>query len=143
MATSGRATTRNVIIAFIAGFLAVLVFHQVMSSLINGRMQWNMGPASAAAFGAFGLPQVVNQAFWGGVWGIVFAWMAPKFPKGPLWWVASIAFGAILLPLVSWYVVPALKGLPLGPRNAMNSMLINGAWGLGMGVFWKLFNRAA
>ena len=50
MATSGSATGRNVIIGFIAGFLAVLVFHQVMSSLLNGRMQWNMGPAAGAAF---------------------------------------------------------------------------------------------
>ena len=102
MATSGSATGRNVIIGFIAGFLAVLVFHQVMSSLLNGRMQWNMGPAAGAAFQAFGLPQVINQAFWGGVWGVLFAWLAPRFPRGALWWITAILFGAILLPLVSW-----------------------------------------
>ena len=131
---------RTLLIAFVAGVLAVLVFHQIASSLLNGRMQWNMTPLIPP----FGVPQVFNQAFWGGVWGLAFVCLAPKFPGGALWWLTAFLFGAILLPLVSWYVVPLIKGNPLGPRNSvMNSMIINGAWGLGMGVFLKLFNRQA
>jgi phosphotransferase system glucose/maltose/N-acetylglucosamine-specific IIC component len=138
MAPSSSFSGRNALIAFVAGVLAVLVFHQVMSSLLNAKIQWNMTPRIAP----WGIPQIVNQAFWGGIWGLVFAWLAPRFPKGVLWWVTAALFGAILLPLVSWYVVPLIKGNPLGPRNGVtNSMLINGAWGLGMGVFWRLLNR--
>ena len=137
---SSAFSLRNLIIGFVAGVLAVLVFHQIASSLINARVQWNMTPLIAP----FGIPQIINQAFWGGVWGIVFALLAPRFPTGAMWWIAAVLFGAVLLPLVSWYVVPLIKGNPLGPRNSiLNSMLINGAWGLGMGVFLKLFNRSA
>ncbi len=138
MAGVSTFPARTFIVAFVSGVLAVLVFHQVMSSLLNAKVQWNMIPLIAP----FGVPQVVNQSFWGGVWGIAFAWLAPRFPGGALWWVSAILFGAVLLPLVSWYVVPLIKGLPLGPRNSvMTSMLINGAWGLGMGVFLKIFGR--
>lgn len=140
MTNSASAFLRTMILAFVAGVLAVLVFHQIASSLLNGRAQWNMTPLIAP----FGLPQIINQSFWGGVWGLGFAWAAPRFPRGALWWVTAIAFGAVLLPLVSWYVVPFIKGSPLGPRNSpINSMVINGAWGLGMGVFLKLLLRRA
>ena len=132
--------TANTLLAFMAGVLAFLLFHQIASSLVNGRVAWNISTRIAP----FGIPQVFNQAFWGGIWGIVFALAAPKFPRGLLWWVAALAFGAVLLPLVSWYVVPAIKGAALGPRNSiMNSMIVNGAWGVGMGVFWKLFGARA
>lgn len=138
MATSSSLSPRSFVIAFVAGVLAVFVFHQIMSSVLNAKVQWNMTPLIPP----FGVPQVFNQAFWGGVWGLVFVLLAPKFPGGALWWLTAFLFGAILLPLVSWYVVPLIKGNPLGPRNSIvNSMLINGAWGVGMGVFWKLLDR--
>ena len=138
MASASSLSPRRLLIAFVAGVLAVFVFHQIMSSILNAKMQWNMTPLIPP----FGVPQVFNQAFWGGVWGLVFVWLAPKFPGGALWWLTAFLFGAILLPLVSWYVVPAIKGLPLGPRNSVvNSMLINGAWGVGMGAFLRLLDR--
>jgi hypothetical protein len=140
MSKSSTFSPGNLVLAFVAGVLAVFVFHQIASSLLNAKMQWNMTPLIPP----FGVPQVFSQAFWGGVWGLVFLWLSQRFPGGALWWVASFLFGAILLPLVSWYVVPLIKGLPLGPRNSiLNSMLINGAWGVGMGVFLKLLVRRA
>ena len=93
--TSSAFSLRTLIIGFVAGVLAVLVFHQIASSLINARVQWNMTPLIAP----FGIPQIINQAFWGGVWGIVFALLAPRFPTGAMWWIAAVLFGAVLLPL--------------------------------------------
>ncbi len=140
MENTSSCSPKSLALAFVAGVLAVFVFHQIASSVINAKMQWNMTPLVPP----FGVPQVFNQAFWGGVWGLAFVWLSSRFPAGALWWVTAFLFGAILLPLVSWYVVPLIKGAPLGPRNSiLNSMLINGAWGLGMGVFWRLLNRFA
>ena len=104
-ATSASASQRKMILAFVAGVLAVLVFHQIAASLVNWCVQWNLIPP-------FSVPQVVNQqvinqqvinqqvinqqvinqSFRGGVWILVFAWLAPRFPKGVSWWVTAFAF---------------------------------------------------
>src|SRR3546814_2115930 len=61
----------------------------------------------------FGVPQVVSLAFWGGVWGFVFSWVEPKFPRGAGYWIAALLFGAIFPTLVAWFVVAPIKGQPV------------------------------
>ena len=125
-----------IVLGFIAGALGVLLFHQAMAWFITGRMPWsNWNPVPP-----FGVPVILNQAFWGGVWGIVFALVAHRFPRGLMFLVAAFAFGAIFPTLVSWFVIPLIKGGMMGPRGVWyTGPLINGAWGLGAGVFLTLF----
>lgn len=131
---------RTIVIGFIAGALGVLIFHQIAGWFISGRIPWsNWNPIPP-----FGVPGIVNSAFWGGLWGIVFALVASRFPKGVAFFFAAALFGAIGPTLVSWFVVPLIKGGVLGPRGVWyNGPLINGAWGLGTGVFLVLLRRMA
>jgi len=122
--------------AFVAGFLAVLVFHQPVLAFLNSIGFVQAGTYSMQGIHQpFGVPQVLSLAFWGGVWGIVFALAERRFPRGAGYWIASFLFGAILPTLVAWFIVAALKGQPLaaggdGHRMIMG-LLINGAWGIG------------
>lgn len=63
------------ILGFVAGFLATLIFHQsawymlVQAGIIPAdRPAWPMD-----AIPPFGLPSLISKAFWGGLWGAVLA----------------------------------------------------------------------
>ena len=129
---------RNIVLGFIAGALGVLLFHQLAGYFISGRMPWsNWNPV-----GPFAVPTILNQTFWGGMWGILFALRADRFPKGIAFFVVAFLFGAILPSAVSWYVMPLIKGGAMGPRGVWyNGPLINGAWGLGTGICLLLLRR--
>lgn len=137
-ATDSGVSFRAIVIGFIAGALAVLVFNQIMAWLVTGRIPWS----NWAPIPPFGVPALINATFWGGVWGVVFALVANTFPKGIGFLVAAAIFGAVFPTLAGWLLVPLIKGLPMGPRGVWyNGLLINGAWGLGTGVFYALLRR--
>lgn len=130
---------------FVAGFLATLIFHQLAVALL-----WAAGIAPLAPFAMtpvppLGVPAVVSLAFWGGVWGIGFAASEGFFPRGGGYWLAAFLWGAVLPSLVALLLVLPLKGRPLGggwhPPLLLTAFLVNGAWGVGTGVFLKLAFR--
>ncbi|WP_439574427.1 hypothetical protein [Phreatobacter sp.] len=61
----------RILLGFIAGALAVLMFHQ---PTIWGLTQ--LGLASGAVYqmtpNPWGVPTIANQCFWGGMWGVLF-----------------------------------------------------------------------
>lgn len=134
---------RRVVFGFIAGFIAVPVFHQVMVILLNaaGLVSWT--PYRMSPVPPFSVPAVVSSSFWGGVWGIVFALIAPVFPRGAAYWITSVLFGALALTVVAWIVVAPLKGMPLffggDPAGMLAGLLVNGAWGLGVALMLRPF----
>jgi hypothetical protein len=131
----------RLLFGFIAGFLATLIFHQLTVALL-----WSMGMASFAPFSMatthpFGIPAVFSLAFWGGIWGIVFAFVDGAFPRGVGYWLIAFLFGAILPSAVALLVVLPLKGRPMGggwhAPLLVTAFLVNGLWGIGAGVFLK------
>ena len=135
----------RLLFAFIAGFLATLIFHQLILALL-----WVAGLAPAAPFSMastapFGVPAVFSLAFWGGVWGILFALIDGGFPRGVGYWLAAFLFGAILPSLVALLVVLPLKGRPMGggwqPAMLLTAFLINGAGGIGTGLILSALKR--
>lgn len=137
---SGGLATR-LMLAFAAGFLATVIFHQLALVLL-----WSLGiapfpPFQMAGTAPFGVPALISLAFWGGVWGIVFAWAERRFPGGAAYWVTAFLFGAILPSMVALLVVLPLKGRPLGggwqPALLSTAFLINGAWGIGTGLILR------
>ena len=126
---------------FIAGFLATLIFHQLTLAVLWAIGLAPFGPFSLAPTPPFGVPAVFSLAFWGGVWGILFALVEPRFTPPPAYWWAAFLFGAILPTLVALLIVFPLKGRPLGggwqPSLLVTAFLINGAWGLGTGWLFK------
>ncbi|MBI5557182.1 MAG: hypothetical protein HY885_06045 [Deltaproteobacteria bacterium] len=132
---------------FIAGFLATLIFHQLTLTLLWAVNLAPFGPFSMMATKPLGMPAVFSLAFWGGIWGMVFALIDCRFPAHAAYWLTAFLFGAIFPSLVALLVVLPLKGKPMGggwhPPLLVTAFLINGAWGVGTGLILKLLSRRA
>ena len=145
---SKRPTSaRKLVLGFIAGFIAVLLFHQPVLALLA---QFGFAKATTYSFSAtapLGLPQVISLSFWGGVWGVIFAVVEHSFPRGARYWLYAFLFGAIFPTLVAWFVVAPMKGQPLAggwqATRMVTGFVINGAWGLGTGVLLALGLRVS
>ena len=133
----------NLVFGFLAGFFATLIFHQLTLLVLRSLGVAPFGPFSMAATQPFGVPVVFSLAFWGGIWGILFALIHGSFPRRG-YWIITFLFGAILPSLVALLVVLPLKGLPMGGGGRLSllltAFLINGAWGIGTGVILKMLS---
>lgn len=132
------------ILGFVAAVIAVLTFHQAMWAMLHvaGLMP---PPYPIAPIPPYGVPQIVNLCFWGGLYGILFGLLAPSFKAPP--WLCGIGFG-VLAALVGLLVVPAVKGAAfdaiaarLTVQTVLRSLAINGFWGLGLGLILPLLIR--
>jgi hypothetical protein len=133
----------RVFLGFISGFFATLIFHQLMVFLL-----WTAGMAPAPPFALaptrpFEVPSVISLSFWGGIWGIVWAFIETSISHRLRYWLGAILFGGILPSLVALLVIFPLKGLHTGGgwplRLLLMAFLVNGAWGLGTAIFLKAF----
>ena len=149
MATSvirGRSAAVTLAIGFVAGALAVLIFHQMTVWFLSTVGMSDGRPYSVQAVQPFGIPQFLNAAFWGGLWGCLFALLADRFPRSWPLWLAGLLFGMIFPTLVGWFIVGPIKGRPspfaqgLSPR-LLNGPIINGMWGLGTALFYDLLRH--
>ena len=143
--TGQRSRGVALALGFLAGAVAVLTFHQGAIALLTATGAINGTLYSLRPVAPFGVPQIASNAFWGGVWGVVFAAIAPRDRRNAGYWLAGIALGALALPMVGWFIVAPLKGQPVaagwnGARMGF-SMLINGAWGLGVAVIYGMLQR--
>jgi hypothetical protein len=126
------------VLGFVAAALAVLTFHQGMVGLLYA-LQFpgiTAPPYSFAPIPPLGVPRVFNLCFWGGLYGIVFGILSPKF-RLPFWLCGFIT--GLIAVLVGTYLVPTIKGLPMGGSVLMGwvrSILINGSWGVGLGLIF-------
>lgn len=133
--------SKRLVFGFVAGFFATLIFHQLTLAGLWGLGLAPFPPFSMAPTQPFGLPAVFSLAFWGGVWGILFALIHISFPRRAGYWVTAFLFGAILPSLVALLVVLPVKGRPMGGGwhlpLLVTAFLINGAWGIGTGLIFK------
>lgn len=125
-------------LAFVSGFLATLIFHQGVLGLLYLAGAVTVAPWNLTAVPPLGVPQVISLAFWGGLWGIVL-WALIRGRRGATYWAAAIALGALLPSLVAWFVVFPLKGIALSGTLVVGALLLNGAWGLGVGLYMRMF----
>lgn len=129
-------TARTVLLGFAAGVLSVLVFHQGTVWLLNQVGVLPTGPYSLRAIPPFGVPQIANQCFWGGLWGILIAVLLRRLRVPDL--LFGFLFGALALSFVNWVVLPAIKGLPYFaggvPARLAAGLLIGGAFGWGVAL---------
>ena len=98
---------------------------------------WNMAPVPP-----FGVPQSISAAFWGGLSGVVYAFLEPRLTARLGWWSGGVVFGAVLPLVVLWFVVMPLKGLPIGGGFALSrvpmDIVLHAAFGLGMAIIFRL-----
>lgn len=126
---------RTVIVGFVAGALSVLIFHQFGFWLSTELGYTRSVIYNMRGVPPWGVPTIVSSAFWGGLWGIVAAFLVPRLPGvlgGVLGW---ILFAGIIVAIVNWTVVLPIKsgrfnmpGLPI----IVVLPLVYGLWGFGM-----------
>lgn len=128
-------------LAFAAGFISTLTFHQGTLFVLHRAGLWPKPPWPMAATKPLGIPAVISLALWGGAWGIAAWWLIRGY-SGADYWLLATAFGAIAPSLVALFVVFPLKGLPMAgggnPKTIGAVLLLNGAWGLGVAVVMRL-----
>jgi hypothetical protein len=133
----------SVLIGFVAGYFATLTFHQLMVAFLYAVGVAPFAPFSMTATQPFGAPSVISLAFWGGVWGILFALVDRAFPRKVGYWVTAFLFGGVLASLVALLVVLPLKGRPMGGGwhfpLLVTALIANGSWGVGTGFFLMLW----
>jgi hypothetical protein len=117
---------------FIAGTLAVPLFHQAVLFLLGMIGLTTRKAFAMSATQPFGVPQTLALSFWGGVWGIILGVVLLR-ARGRAYWVIACVFGAIVPTLVAGLVVAPLKGqaMPSDAKTIATGVLINLAWGLG------------
>jgi len=136
---------RWIVVGFISGAAAVLVFHQGAFALLHALDVTARTPYSTQATSPLGIPQIWSITFWGGVWGVLLAATLARV-EGVRLVLGALVFGAILPTLVAWFVVAPLKGQPMAggfaPMAMAVGLIVNGAWGLGTGIGLALFGRS-
>jgi hypothetical protein len=128
------------ILGFVAAAISVLTFHQAMWAVFYAAGQ--MGPPyPIRPVPPFGVPLIVDLCFWGGLYGFVFGLLRPRF-TWPLW-LCGLIMG-IIAALVGMFIVAPIKGMPVANGwmifGIVRSLLINGSWGLGVGLILPLLS---
>lgn len=127
---------RTAIIGFVAGFVGILVFHQLGFYVSNELGFTRAGIYNMKPVPPFGVPTILSSAFWGGLWGVVAAFVVPRVPtpaNGVLGW---ILFAGVVVTLANWFIVLPIKGLPVGGGFRMPGVIaapvVYAFWGFGM-----------
>jgi hypothetical protein len=127
--------------AFLAGALGVVLFHQAFVLVLYLFRVIPFAPYSLRATSPFNIPQLLSQSFWGGLWGICMIFAMDRIGGANRLWVAFL-FGGIALPLVAALIVTPLKGGSmadwLAPQRLLVAFAVNGVWGLGTAVLYRI-----
>ena len=136
----------RLLLAFVAGFLSVLLFHQLALLLLHSI---GFAPAELTAYAMkatqpFGIPRVWSLAFWGGVWGIILVLFVSFFRYGIGIWGTALLFSAIALSLVNWLITMPLRGESVGggwqPNGIATDLIVNGIWGVGTILLYRIIS---
>jgi glucose uptake protein GlcU len=128
---------------FIAGTLAVPLFHQGMLYVLHRIAFTPRAPFNMTATQPFGVPQTFSLSFWGGVWGVILGLVLLR-TRGRAYWVVACLFGAIMPTLVAYLVVAPLKGQAMTADGKMLAvgLLVNLAWGFGTAALHRVMEEA-
>ena len=101
---------KSLVLGFVAGAIAVVTAHEIVNYILHyfdifPRVPWSMTPAAMT-----GVPQIVSDAFWGGLWGVLFVLISDKIPGGNLT-VKGLIFGILGPAILGVFIlVPLITG---------------------------------
>src|SRR5260370_39025660 len=98
-ASRARVSPTTLVLAFIAGALAVPVFHQMLFLVLHWAGIIPGPPFDMTPTKPFGVPALASISFSGGVWGIILALTLPRWFPGTASWVAALVAGGVCLIL--------------------------------------------
>ncbi len=138
---------KNLVFGFIAGAIAVVTAHEIIDYILYSagvfpRVPWSMEPVAGT-----GVPQIVSDMLWGGLWGVLFALICDKIPGGNLT-VKGLIFGIVGPAILGVFIlVPLITGrFPLffdgDPKLLGSVLLILAGFGAAMGwIYGYLTSR--
>ena len=133
------AAPMRAFLGFIAAAIAVITFHQGMVAVLHAVGWVPFAPYRTTPVPPFGVPVIVSNCFWGGLYGAAFGLLMPRF-TWPLW-LCGLILGLIAV-LVGWFIVAPIKGFPIAagwvPMSMLRSIVINGFFGIGVGLILPL-----
>lgn len=141
-----HVTVKSMVLGFIAAAIAVLTVHELINYIllqagIFPRVPWSMKPAAVT-----GVPQIISDMFWGGVWGILFALIYPFIP-GNSATIKGLIFGIVAPAILGVLIVlPLLTGrFPLffgfDPKLVGSVLLILAGFGAAMGWLYGFMSK--
>lgn len=126
-------------LGFVAAAISVLTFHQGMIAALHSLGWAQFAPYRTTPVPPLGVPVIVDLCFWGGLYGAVFGLLMPRFTL-PLW-LCGLVLG-IIAALVGMFIVAPIKGMAIANGwhawPMARSLLINGFWGVGVGLILPL-----
>jgi hypothetical protein len=142
------------VLGFVAAAISVLIVHEGIIYLLNaaGYIQ-GRGWAMTPAIPPWGVPRLVNNVFWGGLWGVLFALVYEWVPGG--WsWLKGLIYGLFIVVVSNWVLLPLIKGQIFGlpnqilfggwnPQRMLIVACIVGGFGLGLGIVYGLMRPKA
>jgi hypothetical protein len=146
-----QGTVGRIVLGFIAAAIAVVTVHEGVIYLLtqSGFIRstaWGMQPIPP-----WGVPRLINNIFWGGLWGSLFALIYEWLPGG--WaWLKGLIYGLLIVVVSNWILLPLIKGQVFGqpnqvlfggwdPRRMAAAAIIVGAYGLALGLIYGLMGR--
>ena len=135
---------RNLLMGFLAAAIAVVTVHELINFILLHaglfpRVPWSLAPAAGT-----GIPQILSDMLWGGLWGVLFALVQSSIPGGSPT-VKGLIFGLVGPALIGVFIlVPLLTGrFPLffggDPKLIISVLLILAGFGAAMGWLYGLF----
>jgi hypothetical protein len=142
----------RIVLGFIAGAITVVIAHEGIIYLLGmagyiPNRAWSMTPAIPP----WGVPRLVNNIFWGALWGGLFGLIYSALPGG-MSWLKGLIYGLLIVVLSNWILLPLIKGRVFGqdnqvlfsnydPRRMLITVAIVGGFGLGLGIIYGLIAR--
>jgi hypothetical protein len=135
----------KIVLGFLAGAAAVLVAHQIVV-LVLYQFGLAMNPPYSFRPNGSGVPTIVSQVFWGGVWGVLFGLVVGFLPSTWPTWLKGIVFGlGIHVVLGNWFVLALARGQPMFanfvPLRLLVGGLIGTCFGIGVAYIYPLLAR--
>jgi hypothetical protein len=137
------------VLGFVAAAITVLTFHEGVIYLLGTagyipNRAWSMTPPIPP----WGVPRLLNNVFWGGLWGVLFALIYDWLPGG-LSWLKGLVYGLLIVIVSNWLLLPLIKGSVFGqpgqvlfagwnPERMLITTAIVGSYGLGLGIIYGL-----
>ncbi|AHB47397.1 hypothetical protein W911_01705 [Hyphomicrobium nitrativorans NL23] len=129
---------KNLLIGFVAGAIALVTVHELIALCLADAGHISRTPWSLETSGLTGLPQIVTDVVWGGVWGMVFAAILGDVPQGSMT-VRGAVLGIVGPALIGVLVlVPLVRGETLflnADPDLIWPVLVLGA-GFGAATAW-------
>jgi hypothetical protein len=139
MQVARQSVPMRVFLGFVAAAISVLTFHQGMWALLFYFGWFDRPPYPTNTVWPFSVPLIIDLCFWGGLYGAVFGLLRPRFTL-PLWFCGLIM--GFIAALVGMLIFRPIHGMPIAfgwmVWPIVRSFLINGCWGLGVGLILPL-----